>query len=153
MYEVESKVLSETPTVVLKGKVAVAEFPDFLGRAYEASAAYALKAGVPMVGPPFGRYRAISDEEFDVEAGFPVAFAVEGDDHVAAGSLPAGPAAITWHIGPYDRVGEAYEALGKWIDENGGVPDGAGWEIYYSDPGTTQPAEYRTQVVMPYTTE
>jgi effector-binding domain-containing protein len=98
-------------------------------------------------------YRVIGDEEFEVEAGFPVSAVVEGDEHVHGSSLPAGPAAITWHIGPYDKIGEAYEALSTWITENGGVPDGPGWEIYFSDPGTSAPADYRTQVVQPYTTE
>lgn len=153
MYEVEDRVLREQPTLVMRGKVAVQEMPEFLGKAYGAVETRAAEAGVAFAGPPFARYRALDEryEEFDVEAGFPLMTAVEGDEHVASSVLPAGKGAATWHVGPYDELGPAYEAVMKWIIEKNGTPIGDAWETYHSDPMVEpDPQRWRTEVIQPY---
>lgn len=153
MYEIEDRILTERPTLVMRGKVAVQEMPDFLGKAYGAVETRAAEAGVTFAGPPFARYRALDErfEEFEVEAGFPFESPIEGDEHVAASTLPGGKAAATWHIGPYDELGAAYEAVMRWITEKNRVPVGDAWETYHSDPMVEpDPGLWRTEVVQPY---
>ena len=60
------------------------------------------------------------------------------------------PAAAIWHIGPYDEMTTAYEALSYWITKQGAEADGPGWEIYYSDPQKEPPSKWRTEIVQPY---
>src|SRR5262249_56763032 len=49
---------------------------------------------------------------------------------VYATETPGGEAAVAVHRGPYDRMNEAHDAIGKWMAANGKHPAGHSWEIY-----------------------
>src|SRR5215469_12310201 len=56
--------------------------------------------GIAPAGPPFFRYHVIDMErEMRVEAGVPVASAVEGEGDIQPGTLPAGRFAVAEHVG------------------------------------------------------
>lgn len=154
MYEVESRTLSETPTMVMRTKTGLDGIPAFLGTAYAEAARAVEHSTTRVAGPPFARYRLLGDPEvdgFEIEAGFAVMKAVEGTGDVSASTLPGGPAAVTMHIGPYQAMEPAYAAIKAWIDDAGATPDGPAWEIYYSDPvADPDPSTWRTEVVQPY---
>jgi effector-binding domain-containing protein len=151
MYSIEPRRLEERRTAVVRGKVPVAEIPGFVAHAYGSVAAHLEQLGVPFVGMPFARYRHLGEGEFEVEAGFPVEVLIEPEGEVEPSTLPGGPAASTWHVGPYDQMGPAYEALSAWVARHGYEPDGPAWEIYYTDPhGQPDPGAWRTEVVQPY---
>lgn len=90
----------------------------------------------------FGRCVVIYREEGGkecmllTEAGVPidVGWEVEppfaADGPVAAVSTPAGMVATAVHIGPYDRVGEAHEAIMRWCRFNDRPVAGPNWEVY-----------------------
>ena len=46
---------------------------------------------------------------------------------------PGGEAAVAVHRGPYNRMNEAHDAIGKWMTANGRESAGHSWEIY-GDP-------------------
>ena len=153
MSEIESRNLSDQPTLVMRTEATVEGIPEFLDRAYGAAAAHAQVSGVEIVGPPFARYEVLNGPEsgFSIEAGFPVSSAVDGSGVVEASALPGGPAAATWHIGPYDTMQPTYAATMAWIEEQGAAPSGPPWEVYYSDPSTEpDPTTWRTEVIWPY---
>ncbi len=158
MYEIESRIHPETPTLVVIGKAAVADMAEFFSSAYQAIGAHVANTSAHMTGPPFAKFKPLAgavpreSQVFEVEAGFPVSQPVAGDGEVVGSSLPAAPVAVTWHVGPYDGLEEAYRALGEWVEANGGVAE-PGWEVYYSDPATTDEADYRTEVIQPYRSE
>jgi effector-binding domain-containing protein len=58
---------------------------------------------------------------------------------------PAGEVAVAVHRGPYDRMNEAYEAIGRWMAANGRDSAGHTWEIY-GDP-TPDPADTETTIL------
>jgi effector-binding domain-containing protein len=62
--------------------------------------------------------------------GVQVTRAFEGEGEVICTSTPAGRAAITLHIGPYERLIDSYRALECWCAENGHIPSGVSWEVY-----------------------
>src|SRR5436305_246477 len=64
---------------------------------------------------------------------------------VYATETPAGEAAVAVHRGPYDRMNEAHDAIGKWMAANRRECAGDSWEIY-GDP-TPNPADTETTVV------
>jgi len=71
--------------------------------------------GVPADGPPFCRYNVIDmDRQLEVEAGFPVAAPLPGDDQVLAAALPAGRYATLWPTGHPDGLVGATRALLDW---------------------------------------
>ncbi len=86
---------------------------------------------------PSGRIRC----EFGVE----VTRAFETAGEVYATETPGGEAAVAVHRGPYDRLDEAYHAIGEWMAANQRGSAGHWWEIY-GDP-TPDPADTETTVV------
>ena len=64
---------------------------------------------------------------------------------VYATETPGGEAAVAVHRGPYHRLNEAHEAIGKWMAANRRESAGHSWEIY-GDP-TPDPADTETTVV------
>lgn len=151
MYTVERRTLSAQPTAVVRGKARIPEIQAFVGHAFGAVAGVLERAGVGMAGMPFARYRIIDGDEFEVEAGFPVRVPIAPEADVEPSELPAGPAAATWHLGPYETLGAAYEALTRWIEAEGATPAGPPWEVYYTDPSDQpDPSSWRTEVFQPY---
>ena len=114
--------------------------------------------GAPPAGAPYGRYHAFGPDGVDVEIGVPAAaplgalpaLAACPPGEIGASELPAGPAAVLLHLGPYDTLPQGYERLGAWIEEQGRAAGGAPWEAYVDDPGAVaDPAQLRTEIVWP----
>lgn len=153
MYEIEERRLVEQPTMVMHGKVKLEDIPTFLGRVYHTVESRIREAGAHVAGEPFARYRALDEKylEFEIEAGLPVVMAVAGRGEVQPSCLPEGPAIVTIHTGPYERLETAYEALAAWLHDRGAQADGPAWEVYHTDSDLEpDPATWRTEVVQPY---
>jgi effector-binding domain-containing protein len=99
-------------------------------------------------GPPFALYRGMPTETVDVEAGFPVSTTVAAANGVRAGILPACRAVQAMHVGGYDTLGTAYEAVKQRMQEEGLEASDDMWECYLSDR-STDPATWRTLVIWP----
>jgi len=153
MYEIQERTLAEQPTMVVRGKIKLEDIPAFLGRVYSTVERQARESGAHVIAAPFARYRSLDPayREFEIEAGLPVLVAVAGHGEVEASSLPGGPAAVTVHVGPYERLEPAYEAITTWLQEHDAHPEGPAWEVYHTDPDEQpDPATWHTEVVQPY---
>lgn len=152
MYEIEMRTLEARPTLTMHGVLGIEDIGQWLGKAYSAVERHAASIHAGLAGPPFARYRPLDESftKFEVEAGFPTHLAVEGAGGVVSSELPGGPAAVTIHVGPYDAMKPAYEAILAWLAERGASPEGAAWEVYLSDPAEhPDPATWRTEIVQP----
>jgi effector-binding domain-containing protein len=115
--------------------------------------------GIAPSGPPFIRYHVIDMErQLDIELGVPVASTVDGDDHVAAGVLPAGRYAALIYTGVENGIAGNWELL-KWGAAQGLVwdqwatPQGDGWgaryESFLTDPADEPDmAKWETEVAI-----
>ncbi len=79
------------------------------------------------------------------EFGVQVTRGFETFGEVYATETPAGEAVVAVHRGPYNRLDEAYKAIGEWMAANGRQSTGHTWEIY-GDP-TPDPSKTETTVV------
>jgi effector-binding domain-containing protein len=150
-YDVHPRTRSDQPTAVVEATLSVPEIGPWLGKTYHAVAELMASQGIRPAGPPYARYHMLGEDRFQVEAGFPVSKAVAPDGEVRPSTLPGGPVAETTHIGPYDAMQPAYEAIAAWIREHGGEPVGDPWEIYFSDPvQQPDPGTWRTEIIQPY---
>ena len=75
--------------------------------------------------------------EFEIRCGVQV-------DSGGNDATPAGTVATTVHMGPYDQMKPAHEAIHQWARENGRKLAGPSWEVYghWSD----DPAQLRTDI-------
>jgi effector-binding domain-containing protein len=137
------------PTLVIRTRASVQQLPQVLGPAWGAIMQYAGRNGLAPSGPPFVGYHNMDMQDLDLEIGFPFARRLSGEAEVLAGELPGGKAAVCLHVGPYDKIGAAYEALQKWLEANGHTPSGVAYESYLNDPQSTPAAELQTQVMFP----
>ncbi len=137
------------PALAVRTRAAVQNLPAVLGQAYGAIMQHAGKLGAQPAGAPFVAYYNMDMQDLDIEIGFPFAQKVKGQGNVQAGEIPGGQAATCLHVGPYDKVGGAYEALQQWLQANRREATGVSYEFYLNDPQTTPPADLQTQVVFP----
>ncbi len=151
-YEIESRALAEQDTAVEYATLKTTEIGPFLGKTFGEVASYLERKGAGPAGMPFARYHPSAPDTFEVEAGFPATTPTSGEGDVEPSDLPGGPAAVTVHVGPYDTMQPAYEALRNWVREQGGVTAGDAWEVYLTDPDANPDVStWRTEVVQPYT--
>jgi len=150
-YEIEVRNRNEQPTAVAEATLDRAELGAWLGAQYGMIAEALAKHGQAPVGPPFARYRPEPDGRFHVEAGFPVAAAIEAVDGVRSSRLPGGPVVVTLHKGAYDTVEPAYDVLACWVHEHDGELAGSAWEVYLTSPDAQpDPGSRRTEIVQPF---
>lgn len=116
---------------------------EAVGRLFPALGA----AGVSPAGPMVCRYHTWEDGRTECEVALPVSGEVP--DTLDESELPGGRSATVLHVGHYDDLSNAYDALSSWIESAGEAPAAGPFEIYLNDPSVTPPEEWQTQVVWP----
>lgn len=149
-YEVTISHESGRHLAVVRFDARPEEMAEQHGRAFGAVAAYLARAGVTVSGPAMSRYEMGENGVFHVASGFVVPGPFEGEGEVVHLQLPETDVAMTTHLGPYDSLGEAYDALrrqartlGREVDEEGPM-----WEEYWTGP-EAPPEQTRTVVSWP----
>lgn len=142
--------VTEQPTAVVKGRMAMAELRNFFDSAYGQVFAAVGQQGAQPAGPPFGYYPAKPGEFVEVEAGVPVTRPITAVGNVESGTLPAGRAVHGVHVGPYEQLTETYGDLLAWVAQQGLTLAEGMWECYLSDPAAEpDPATWRTEIFWP----
>jgi DNA-binding transcriptional MerR regulator len=93
---------------------------------------YLNQKGVRMIGPPMAIYhdKEFKERDWDIEVVMPLNEKIPSGQHVNVYELPgAEKMACVVHSGPFATIGEAYDALAKWIDQNGYQIVGPGREL------------------------
>jgi len=106
--------------------------------------------GLEMIGPPFCRYLAWNDADCEIEAGCWIDGEGPKEGEVREGTTPGGKVLMTRHVGPYDKLHDAYSAAMAYMKENGLEGAGAPWDVYITDPGTEpDSSKWITEIYMP----
>jgi AraC family transcriptional regulator len=136
--------------LLIRRKIPRPDLQGMLSECFGKLYGHGRKAGLPIAGWPVARYLSVGPGLWTVEAAMPVATAAKGEGEMEPGMLPAGPAALGIHAGPYEQLPETYAAIEKWMDANGVRPGGAPWESYVTDPAQhPDPAGWKTEVYWP----
>jgi effector-binding domain-containing protein len=129
------------PTAVVARATTWGEFPSLwgalLGQVYE----FLRTSDVRQRGHNVMLYR---DDVPHVEVGVEVDRAFDAAAEVVPSHLPAGPAAMTVHRGPYDQLGAAHTAVHEWCAANGHPLTRTRWEVYGDHHD--DPAQLETEV-------
>ena len=139
----------DQPVLSMRTRSAVGNLPNVLGRAYAALAQYLGELGEQPTGAPFVGYYNMDMQDLDIEVGFPVSGTLEGKGEMQPGLIPGGKQAACLHIGPYNAVEPAYNALIEYIGQTGHEATGVAYEFYLNDPNETSELELQTQIVFP----
>ena len=148
-YTCEITELPLQQIILVRVRTPVAGLPQHLGRIYAAVFQYLAEQGVPPAGEPFAAFYNMDMQDLDVEIGVGVQRALPAKDDVQPGIIPAGRFVSTEHVGPYDAVAPAYDALAAFAEAQGVEPTGVAYEYYLNDPSQEPYEEPRTRIVFP----
>lgn len=149
-YAIATHHQAAQPIISVRGTCRPSDMPAFIGGAFDRLFGRLGRSGIEPSGPPFAIYHAIGAEGMDAEVCVPVAAVLPEADGVVSRVVPAMTVACTLHVGPYERLETAYQAVTQWVDEHGFAAAGPILERYLNGPGdTTTPSEYRTEIELP----
>ena len=91
------------------------------------------------------------EKDVDMEVAIPVNGDLKVEKPVTVRELPGeDTVASTVHHGPYDNIGQAYQALMTWCEVNGYELSGPDREVYLAcPPAVKDPADYVTELQQP----
>lgn len=149
-YAFEVREVAAQPVLYVPATCAQTEIGPTLMQILPEVFGYVQRAGAAPAGPPFARYTGWRESDCDLEGGIPVAQPAAGEGRIQAGEIGGCQALFAVHVGPYDRLREAWAAAEAWLAANGRSPAGAPWESYVTDPGEVpNPEEWRTEIYWP----
>ena len=151
MNQIELRDIQPRPAVSIRDKVARKEIIKTVRQLIPEVQAYLDAEGLTAAGPPFARlhnYGQVKRVNVDLEVGIPLGgkVDVEGEDQIMSSELPGCQAAVIRYSGPYDEIGEAYEALQEWVQGSEYEAAGAPWESFHSE---IQAEDWEVEVVWP----
>ena len=83
-----------------------------------------------MTAPPDVTIQTSRDAPMDVDFGVEVVRTFEREGEVAPAETPAGEVAMAVHVGGYDQIRRAPDAIHGWRARSGRAFAGLSWEIY-----------------------
>jgi len=111
------------------------------------------KQGLVPSGSFFGLYLNSPDEVKEADLKWLIGFPVQND---AAVKEPLKKAEFKYekvayylYKGPFEKIGDAFGLIFKFIGENGYKPAGPVMERYLDDPSSTKPEDLRTEIIVP----
>jgi len=89
------------------------------------------------------------DGQMNIEVGVEIGDSFAGAGEVSRSATPSGTVAIATHLGPYQRLHEAHDAIHDWCARHGRALAGPSWEIYghWKDEWNRDPSQIRTDIV------
>jgi effector-binding domain-containing protein len=148
-YQIEVVTLADQPVLMQPFEVKTAdELGPRYGEIFPTVAEHMMTEKIPFSGAPFSCTLVWNPgTEIKGYAGFPVPAGTRGNAEIQLATLPGGKMAKTVHLGNFDKIGEAYEALHQWMKDNNAQANGGPWESYVKVDGT--PDEYVTEIYYP----
>ena len=146
---IETVDLEPQPALVVRRKVAWAEFgealADILPRVYQ----HIAQAGQQPAGMPFMRYLGMDEVACDIAAGMPVAEPIDGAGDIEQHVLPGGKAFTALHVGAYEDVDSVWREVLQRAGKLGSGQKVGGWDVYTNDPGEVVEKELETRIYQP----
>jgi len=137
------------PVLSISSTTSVKDLPQTLGYAYMSVTKYIGRFGQQPKSEPFVAYYNMNMEALHIEAGYEVLGGLPGHDDIRPSTIPAGRYATVTYTGPYSEMAVAYEALNKWMAENGHKPTGTVYEFYMNEPIVTPEDQLVTMIMFP----
>ena len=143
-YHIEISDAQKILTAVIRSRVEPKDLSKFVPAACGEVWSFIRSAGLPRPG----RHTALYLDDGWVEVGVEVSEPFAGNERVQCSQVPAGRVVTTTHFGPYQRLGEAHNAIRQWCDQHGHRRSNVCWEIYghWDASWNNDPSKIRTDV-------
>lgn len=149
-YEILTANLPASEAVAIRTTIPLEQLQGFFNDAFLDLSETIKRGGASPVGPPFVRYYSVTPQAADVEAVMSCDRAVPVSGRVKMMHLDAAQAAIVRHVGRYDKMKPAYDAITEWMNNNGKHPSEAPREVYVTTGAEVpDPSEWVTLVEQP----
>lgn len=149
-YQIDVLKVEAQKILVIHSVVKPEEVSNELAKDIPLVADYIKKHNIAASNTPLAHYLQYEPPKpVEMETGYAVAGVNAGEGDIVLRDLPAGRAAVTMHIGPYETSGAAYQAIHAWMDKSGEKPGGAPWEVYLNSPTQVAPAALKTVIYYP----
>jgi effector-binding domain-containing protein len=150
MIDVEVKTTDPAVVAFIEMSGPYDQIPAGMGQLY----GWVGRKGFEPIGMPSGVYLTEPGATAETDAAWELRAPVAGEpetcapDESGCGVKRVEPSLVasTMHRGPYESIASTYEELVAWTGENGYAIVGPPEEFYYSDPATTSPEEYLTEI-------
>jgi AraC family transcriptional regulator len=131
----------------IRQTVPMNQLSQVFGATYETVARTVTEAGGTVVGPAYAEYFGMPTDTVDVEIGFGIGEAMDMPG-LDVKQHPATRAVVGTHVGPYDRLPEAYADLMPWLELEEVELTDSMFECYLSEPDA-DPDQTVTRLVFP----
>jgi effector-binding domain-containing protein len=134
------------PIAVVRCRTTFAEVPRVFRATLDVVWAAVRSEQISKHGHNVAVYRRLGGDAVDFACGVQVAARFDGAGEVACSETPGGEAVRATHVGPYEKLGETYDAIVAWALGHGRRLAGVNWEIY--GDWNDDPAKLETEVYM-----
>jgi effector-binding domain-containing protein len=148
-YQIRLREVASQTAVCLGTKTTMDKIGQETGSLYGRIFQYLGSRKINPAGPALVVYPSPPGEEIELEACVPVSEGIIGEGRIEAKELAGGEMASVTHLGSYEGLGRAYEALMKWMAEEGYSPCGPPREVYELGPPHANPSDYKTEILWP----
>lgn len=142
--EIPVKLVDRAPMNILftRQKLDVSEYGKYIGKLYERIA----REKLTPQGPPMSIFHdeAFDPANYDMEIAVPVQDVVKGTRE-----LQGGLCAMATLRGPYSELPAIYAKIQEWMEAEGYTIANPPYELYITDPGSTAPENFVTEVYVP----
>jgi len=146
-YEVQIEHVAARPLASSRVQASREQLGPVMGREMQRVFELVCGMGVACVGAPVVFYHRFDEDIVEMDVAVPVNRVFDEVEGVRSTSLPEGEAAVITHVGPYEGIGAAWEALTAWVQRHGSAPDAPCWEEYLTDPAAEpDPAKWVTRL-------
>lgn len=151
-YEIRTREERAQPIISIRTRTSIANIGEDLSRAFGELFKFLGRSFRRPAGAPFCLYHdaEFKEEDIDMEVCVPTKKKLWSRGEITAEELPGGPVAYTLHVGAYENISRAYQALAGWIQEHGHETSGPARETYLVGPTQVKDrAAYQTEVAWP----
>jgi effector-binding domain-containing protein len=143
-YEVRLETVEPRMLAAARGRcTTMAEIPAKIRELLDQVWPYVKEHKIQTTGINVVLYRP-EPEGLQMEAGAWVTSAFPESPQVVQRSTPGGMVATTTHVGPYQGIPAAHDAIAKWCRDNHRERAGPNWEVY--GHWTDDPAKLQTDI-------
>ena len=152
-YQIQLREVEPQLILSIRAVVPTLELVQFFEEASREMKAYLEQHGVRTTGPAMSLWHSAPGQipdASDIETCWPIGAPVPSTGRMQYRVLPAGLEAFTIHPGSYDNMGNAFDAVWQWIQQQGHEMTGPPRDAMLVGPNDTDdPSAYRTEIVYP----